>query len=230
MTTASYIGMTLYITINTILTIPTGNNSSGFWKSINKGPETIHQAVIALLRGFENPNKLYIDNAFSIEEQNERCDVFHSTIAEHGRTIESPKMLKDTLWNIFDFIAGRFNPPAGVYGDMCVQIVTALVVSLAFIAIAYSLSLFRTKISESLKEYECGFNVFDSATKLPFDVQFYIVGLLFLIFDLEISLIFPWVMPIFVKLGEYVSMTLFLVVVTIGFAYEWFLGIIDWPL
>ncbi|MFN7097188.1 MAG: NADH-quinone oxidoreductase subunit A [Gammaproteobacteria bacterium] len=57
--------------------------------------------------------------------------------------------------------------------------------------IPYMLSATKSKVAEMLKEYECGFNVFDSAAKLPFDVQFYIVGLLFLIFDLEVATIFP---------------------------------------
>jgi len=64
-------------------------------------------------------------------------------------------------------------------------------ISLLLLTIAYAFSVKIHANAETLSEYECGFNVFDSATKLPFDVQFYIVGLLFLIFDLEVALMFP---------------------------------------
>jgi NADH:ubiquinone oxidoreductase subunit 3 (subunit A) len=59
------------------------------------------------------------------------------------------------------------------------------------ILIAYILSLGTIKDNEKLSEYECGFEPFDNATRHPFDVHFYIVGILFLIFDVEIALLFP---------------------------------------
>ncbi len=57
--------------------------------------------------------------------------------------------------------------------------------------VAYLLSLTTIKDSEKLSEYECGFEPFDAATRLPFDVHFYVVGILFLIFDVEIAVLFP---------------------------------------
>ena len=64
-------------------------------------------------------------------------------------------------------------------------------ISLLLFGIAYFLSLSTIKDTEKLSQYECGFEPFDEATRHPFDVHFYIVGILFLIFDVEIALLFP---------------------------------------
>jgi NADH-quinone oxidoreductase subunit A len=65
------------------------------------------------------------------------------------------------------------------------------VISLILFGLAYFLSLSTIKDSEKLSQYECGFEPFDEATRHPFDVHFYVVGILFLIFDVEIALLFP---------------------------------------
>jgi NADH:ubiquinone oxidoreductase subunit 3 (subunit A) len=65
------------------------------------------------------------------------------------------------------------------------------VLSILLFSVAYFLSLSTIKDSEKLSQYECGFEPFDEATRHPFDVHFYIVGILFLIFDVEIALLFP---------------------------------------
>jgi hypothetical protein len=64
-------------------------------------------------------------------------------------------------------------------------------ISLLLFGVAYFLSLSTIKDSEKLSQYECGFEPFDEATRHPFDVHFYVVGILFLIFDVEIALLFP---------------------------------------
>ena len=75
---------------------------------------------------------------------------------------------------------------------------------------------------EKVSAYECGFNAFDDA-RMKFDVRFYLVSILFIIFDLEVAFLFPWA----VAFGE-VSMMVFLGVLTIGFAYEWKKGALEW--
>jgi NADH-quinone oxidoreductase subunit A len=65
------------------------------------------------------------------------------------------------------------------------------VISVLLFGVAYFLSLSTIKDSEKLSQYECGFEPFDEATRHPFDVHFYVVGILFLIFDVEIALLFP---------------------------------------
>ena len=81
---------------------------------------------------------------------------------------------------------------------------------------------------EKLSAYECGFNAFDDA-RMKFDVRFYLVAILFIIFDLEVSFLFPWAV-VFGHLGLYGfwSMMVFLGVLTIGFIYEWRKGALEW--
>ena len=81
---------------------------------------------------------------------------------------------------------------------------------------------------EKVSAYECGFNAFDDA-RMKFDVRFYLVSILFIIFDLEIAFLFPWAIT-FGKIGAfgYWSMMVFLAVLTIGFIYEWKKGALEW--
>lgn len=97
--------------------------------------------------------------------------------------------------------------------------------------IIFGLSYFVTPQKadqEKVSAYECGFNPFDDA-RATFDVRFYLVAILFLIFDLEISFLFPWsiVLGNLPILGFW-SMIIFLVILTIGFIYEWCKGALEW--
>ena len=81
---------------------------------------------------------------------------------------------------------------------------------------------------EKVSAYECGFNAFDDA-RMKFDVRFYLVAILFIIFDLEIAFLFPWAVAFKdVGLLGFWSMMVFLAVLTIGFAYEWKKGALEW--
>ena len=81
---------------------------------------------------------------------------------------------------------------------------------------------------EKLSAYECGFEPF-SDSRMEFDVRFYLVAILFIIFDLEIAFLFPWAISLG-KLGilGFVSMMIFLIILTVGFIYEWKKGVLDW--
>lgn len=81
---------------------------------------------------------------------------------------------------------------------------------------------------EKVSAYECGFNAFDDA-RMKFDVRFYLVSILFIIFDLEIAFLFPWAVA-FKDIGTFGfwSMMVFLGVLTIGFIYEWKKGALEW--
>lgn len=101
------------------------------------------------------------------------------------------------------------------------------VLGIAFILAAYVLAEQRPD-PEKLSAYECGFEAFDDA-RMKFDVRFYLVAILFIIFDLEVAFLFPWA----VALGEigvfgFWSMMVFLAVLTIGFIYEWRKGALEW--
>ncbi|MCE8471067.1 NADH-quinone oxidoreductase subunit A [Rhodovulum sulfidophilum] len=81
---------------------------------------------------------------------------------------------------------------------------------------------------EKLSAYECGFNAFDDA-RMTFDVRFYLVAILFIIFDLEIAFLFPWAVAFgTIGLVGFWSMMVFLAVLTIGFAYGWKKGALEW--
>ncbi len=81
---------------------------------------------------------------------------------------------------------------------------------------------------EKLSPYECGFEPFNDS-RMQFDVRFYLVAILFIIFDLEIAFLFPWAISLG-KIGllGFVSMMIFLFILTIGFIYEWKKGALDW--
>lgn len=109
---------------------------------------------------------------------------------------------------------------------------------LLFLGIAVAMSVMMIMASimiaqqkpdvEKLSQYECGFEAFEDA-RIKFDVRFYLVAILFIIFDLEIAFLFPWA----VSLGEiglfgFWSMMVFLGILTIGFIYEWKKGALEW--
>ncbi len=96
--------------------------------------------------------------------------------------------------------------------------------------ISKKISILFLQDQEKISEYECGFEPFDSATRQPFDVHFYIVGLLFLIFDVEVALLLPWsVNLLFINWLVFWSAFVFIFILIVGLIYEWDLGVLDWP-
>lgn len=82
--------------------------------------------------------------------------------------------------------------------------------------------------AEKVSAYECGFEAFDDARR-RFDVRFYLVSILFIIFDLEVAFLFPWALSLSkIGLFGFLSMIGFLAILTIGFIYEWCKGALDW--
>ena len=103
----------------------------------------------------------------------------------------------------------------------------ALALSIGFIFINFLFAPSNPD-PEKLSAYECGFEAFDDS-RMEFDVRFYLVAILFIIFDLEISFLFPWA----ISLGNigalgFWSMMIFLSILTIGFIYEWKKGALEW--
>jgi NADH-quinone oxidoreductase subunit A len=113
------------------------------------------------------------------------------------------------------------------YLPIIVFVGVAGLIGLALLVSAFALA-YKQPDPEKLSAYECGFNAFDDA-RMKFDVRFYLVAILFIIFDLEVSFLFPWAAA-FGKLGVYGfwSMMLFLAVLTIGFIYAWKKGALEW--
>jgi NADH-quinone oxidoreductase subunit A len=113
------------------------------------------------------------------------------------------------------------------YLPLVVFIAVAAGIGLALL-IAPFLVAYKHPDPEKLSAYECGFNAFDDA-RMKFDVRFYLVAILFIIFDLEVAFLFPWAI-VLGNLGAYGfwSMMVFLAVLTIGFIYEWKKGALEW--
>lgn len=111
--------------------------------------------------------------------------------------------------------------PIVVFLSVSIAIAGALLIAPFFVAI-------QNPDPEKVSAYECGFNAFDDA-RMKFDVRFYLVAILFIIFDLEIAFLFPWAVA-FGDIGMlgFWSMMIFLGVLTIGFIYEWKKGALEW--
>jgi NADH-quinone oxidoreductase subunit A len=105
----------------------------------------------------------------------------------------------------------------------------AIAVGLAMVIVAASYIVARQRPdSEKLSPYECGFEPFADA-RSRFDVRFYLVAILFIIFDLEVAFLFPWAVALgAIGLFGFWSMIVFLGVLTVGFVYEWKKGALEW--
>lgn len=113
------------------------------------------------------------------------------------------------------------------YLPIVVFIGISLVIVLGLMVAPFLLA-YKNPDAEKLSAYECGFNAFDDA-RMKFDVRFYLISILFIIFDLEVSFLFPWAAA-FGEIGlfGFWSMMVFLGVLTIGFVYEWKKGALEW--
>jgi len=111
--------------------------------------------------------------------------------------------------------------PILVFLGLAIALGLILITAAAVVAV-------RNPDPEKISAYECGFNAFDDA-RMKFDVRFYLVSILFIIFDLEVAFLFPWAVAFKdVGLLGFWSMVVFLGVLTVGFAYEWKKGALEW--
>ena len=113
------------------------------------------------------------------------------------------------------------------YLSIIIFLIIAIGLSVGFIILNFLFSP-KNPDPEKLSAYECGFEAF-SDSRMEFDVRFYLVAILFIIFDLEIAFLFPWA----ISLGNigplgFWSMIIFLAILTVGFIYEWKKGALDW--
>jgi NADH-quinone oxidoreductase subunit A len=113
------------------------------------------------------------------------------------------------------------------YLSIIIFLLIALILSIGFIILNFILSP-KNPDPEKLSAYECGFEPFGDS-RMEFDIRFYLVAILFIIFDLEIAFLFPWAVSLGAlgSLGFW-SMMFFLFVLTVGFIYEWKKGALDW--
>ena len=120
---------------------------------------------------------------------------------------------------IYDFLTN--------YLSIIIFLFIALFLSVGFVLLNFLASP-RNPDPEKLSAYECGFEAFDDS-RMEFDVRFYLVAILFIIFDLEVAFLFPWAITLGkIGLFGFWSMMIFLTVLTIGFIYEWKKGALEW--
>lgn len=101
------------------------------------------------------------------------------------------------------------------------------IVSIILVVISYIIAPYAGD-AEKLSSYECGFEPFDDARK-KFEIQFFLIAILFIVFDLEIAFLFPWVICLFyLPLYSFWCMMFFLGILTIIFVFEWRVGALDW--
>ena len=113
------------------------------------------------------------------------------------------------------------------YVPLCVYFIISTVLSVLILSLSFVFSTQKAD-PEKVSAYECGFDPFDDA-RARFDIRFYLVAILFIIFDLEVTFLFPWA----ISLGNigilgFTSMMIFLFILTVGFIYEWKKGALDW--
>tara|TARA_S200000501_G_scaffold346729_1_gene360425 strand:+ start:130 stop:498 length:369 start_codon:yes stop_codon:yes gene_type:complete len=113
------------------------------------------------------------------------------------------------------------------YLSIIIFLFIAIGLSVSFIVLNFIFSP-KKPDPEKLSAYECGFEPFDDS-RMEFDVRFYLVAILFIIFDLEIAFLFPWAISLGnIGLLGFCSMMIFLFILTVGFIYEWKKGALDW--
>jgi NADH-quinone oxidoreductase subunit A len=113
------------------------------------------------------------------------------------------------------------------YFPILLFIAVGMVMATALLALGFVLAPHRPD-SEKTSPYECGFEAFEGA-RMKFDVRYYLVAILFIIFDLEIAFLFPWAVMLH-KLGMvgFMAMLVFLAILVVGFVYEWKKGALEW--
>ena len=120
---------------------------------------------------------------------------------------------------LFDFLRD--------YATILIFLFISIGLGFAFIVVNFLFSPSNPD-PEKLSAYECGFEAFDDA-RMKFDVRFYLVAILFIIFDLEVAFLFPWAVSLGnIGLLGFWSMMFFLFILTVGFVYEWKKGALDW--
>jgi NADH-quinone oxidoreductase subunit A len=119
------------------------------------------------------------------------------------------------------------NPLLQTYLPLVIFIGIAFFIGFALLVVPFLIAPQKPD-PEKVSAYECGFPAFDDS-RMKFDVRFYLVSLLFIIFDLEVAFLFPWAVA-FKEVGAFGfwSMMVFLAILTIGFIYEWRKGALEW--
>jgi len=113
------------------------------------------------------------------------------------------------------------------YTYILIYMLLSIIISIVIFLLSYFL-VYQSSDFEKISSYECGFSPFNDA-RSTFEVKFYLISILFIIFDLEIIFLFPWIIgfPLNGKFSIF-TMMIFVFILTLGFIYEWKKGVLDW--
>ena len=113
------------------------------------------------------------------------------------------------------------------YASVLLFVIIATGIAIAMVTLPFLISP-NNPDKEKLSPYECGFEPFEDS-RMKFDVRFYLVAILFIIFDLEIAFLFPWAVVLdHIGFEGFIAMAIFIFILLIGFIYEWKIGALDW--
>lgn len=113
------------------------------------------------------------------------------------------------------------------YFSIFISIFLSFIISFILFLVIFFL-VYSKKEFEKSSSYECGFHPFED-TRQEFNIRFYLVSILFIIFDLEIIFLFPWVLSLqFLSKGSFFIIIFFIIILTVGFIYEWIKGALTW--
>jgi len=135
----------------------------------------------------------------------------------------------DTIHSFFEYKLGavRINTMLENYLPIIIFIGVAAFLGILLLLLGFLFGKGK-KSKAKLSPYECGFEEFEDA-RIPFDVRYYLVAILFIIFDLEIAFLFPWAIALKqIGITGLIAMVIFLLVLVIGFIYEWNKGALEW--
>lgn len=136
-------------------------------------------------------------------------------------------LIKTNIYSLFDYSHYLYYYNENNYKSLLIYFIILIIFGFIFIAISYMLKIAQTN-TEKTSTYECGFSPFDDA-KNTFDIKFYVVALLYLLFDLEIIYLFPWVLTLkYLTLKSLITILFFIFILLLGFIYEWVFGGLDW--
>ena len=113
------------------------------------------------------------------------------------------------------------------YYSIFILLIISIIIAVIPMVLGLIISAYNPD-KEKLSSYECGFEPFQN-TRLKFDIRFYLIAILFIIFDLEIAFLFPWAIVMkYLNIPGIIAMVIFLFILSIGFIYEWKKGALEW--
>jgi len=128
-------------------------------------------------------------------------------------------------------VSNEHRPLLELYGPILIFLAAGVGIGVVVLCLSFVISLLlgsRRPDADKLSPYECGFEAFEDA-RMKFDVRYYLVAILFIIFDLEIAFLFPWAVALDqIGLAGFLAMMVFLAVLVVGFVYEWKKGALEW--